>query len=78
MVLPLRPDQEAHVLKLCEEVGRSPEDCVREAVLSFAEEDEDRRGAETAWKKADATRYHTSGEPRRELGLDDQVHAPGL
>ncbi len=48
MVLPLRPDQEAHLLKLCEEMGRTPEDFVREAVLTFMEDYEDGRAGQEA------------------------------
>ena len=77
MLLPLGPDQEAHLLKICEEMGRSPEDFVREAVLRFMEDYEDGRDAEEALKEAEATRFYTSEELRRELGLDDNVHAQG-
>ena len=77
MDLPLRPDQEAHLLKLCGEMGRTPEDFVREALLTFMEDYEDGREAQEAEEEADATRYYTSEEVRRELGLDNQVHAQG-
>ena len=79
MLLPLRPDQEAHLLKLCEEMGRTPEDFVREAVLTFMEDYEDGREADVALREAEAEggRFYTSEELRRELGLDDSLHAQG-
>ncbi len=79
MLLPLRPDQETHLLTLCEEMGRSPEDFVREAVLTFMEDYEDGRDAEAAMREAEAegSRFSTSEELRRELGLDDRIHAEG-
>ena len=76
MMLPLRPDQEAHLLTLCEEMGRSPEEFVREAVLTFMEDYEDGRDAEEALVEAKAEgKFYTSEEVRKELGLDDFVHA---
>ena len=77
MLLPLRPDQEAHLLKLCKDMGRAPEDFVREAVLTFMKDYEDGREANDALKEAESTRFYTSEELRRELGLDDIVHARG-
>ena len=79
MLLPLRSDQEAHLLKLCEEMGRTPEDFVRTAVLTFMEDYEDGREADAAQREAEAEggRFYTSEELRRELGLDDPLHAQG-
>ena len=79
MLLPLRPDQEAHLRKLCEEMGRTPEDLVCEAVLTFMEDYEDGRDAEEAMREAEAEggRFYTPTEIRRELGLDGPVHAEG-
>ncbi len=51
MLLPLRPDQETHLLKLCEEMGRNPEDFVREAVLTFMEDYEDGRDAQAVLQR---------------------------
>ena len=51
MLLPLRPDQEAHLLKLCEEMGRTPEDFIREAVLTFMEDYEDGRDAQAVLQR---------------------------
>ncbi len=78
MLLPLRPDQEAHLLALCERMGRTPEDFVREAVLTSMEDYEDGREADEALREAVSTRFYSSEEVRRELGLDDQVHTPRL
>ena len=74
MLLPLRPDQEAHLLKLCEEMGRSPEDFVREAVLTFMEDYEDGRDAEIAIRES--TRTYTQEEMEQRFGLEDRVRRP--
>lgn len=75
MTLPLRPDQEAHLLALCEQMGREPEDFVREAVLTFMEDYEDGREAEAALAEARAEgKFYSSEEVREQLGLDDLVH----
>lgn len=76
MTLPLRPDQEAHLLTLCEAMGRTPEDFVREAVLTFMEDYEDGMEAEAAVVEAKSEgKFYTSEEVRKELGLEDYVHA---
>jgi predicted DNA-binding protein len=46
MVVALRQDQEEHLKLLCEQMGRSVDDFVREAVLTFMEDYEDGRDAE--------------------------------
>lgn len=74
MELSLRADQEAHLLKLCKEMGRTPEDFVREAVLTFMEDYEDGREAEIA--KAQSERTYTQEEMEREFGLDNRVLKP--
>lgn len=74
MELSLRADQEAHLLKLCEEMGRTPEDFVREAVLTFMEDYEDGREAEIA--EAQSGRTYTQEEMEREFGLDNRVPQP--
>lgn len=71
MLLPLRPDQEAHLLKLCEEMGRPPEDFVREAVLTFMEDYEDGRDAQEAL--AEGGRLYTQEEMEQEFGLAREV-----
>ena len=76
MTLPLRPDQEAHLLTLCERMKRTPEDFVREAVLTFMEDYEDGTDAQEALVEAKAEgKFYSSEEVRKELGLDDLVHA---
>lgn len=72
MVLPLRADQETHLLTLCEEMGRSPEEFVREAVLTFMEDYEDSRDAARALAEA-GTRL-TQEEMEQELELEGRVH----
>ena len=72
MMLPLRPDQEAHLLALCAEMGRSPEEFVREAVLTFMEDYEDGRDAEAAL--AEAGPRMTQEEMEREIELEGRVH----
>jgi predicted DNA-binding protein len=71
MVLPLRVDQEEHLLKLCEEMGRTPEDFVREAVLTFMEDYEDGRDAEAAL--AEAGPRYTQEEMEKESALEGRV-----
>ena len=71
MELPLRADQQAHLLKLCEEMGRAPEDFVREALLTFMEDYEDGRDAELA--KAQSERVYSQEEMEQELGLENRV-----
>jgi predicted DNA-binding protein len=71
MLLPLRPDQETHLLKLCEEMGRTPEDFVREAVLTFMEDYEDGRDAQEVLDRNEPT--YTLEEVERHLGLDCSV-----
>ena len=75
MLLPLRPEQEAHLLKLCEEMGRTPEDFVREAVLTFMEDYEDGRDADEAEKEPGD--WMTQEQMERELELECDVQ-PGL
>jgi predicted DNA-binding protein len=73
MNLPLRPDQQAHLEKLCKEMGRSPEDFVREAVLTFMEDYEDGRDAQAVLDRNEPT--HTLEEVEQHLGLDRPDHA---
>jgi predicted DNA-binding protein len=71
MNLPLGADQEAHLLKLCEEMGRTPEDFVREAVLTFMEDYEDGRDAQAAL--AEGGRRYTQEEMEKESALEGRV-----
>jgi hypothetical protein len=71
MILPLRADQEKHLLKLCEEMGRTPEDFVREAVLTFMEDYEDGRDAEAAM--AEGGPMYTQEEMEQESALEGRV-----
>ncbi len=75
MLLPLRPDQEAHLLKLCEAMGRTPEEFVREAVLTFMEDYEDGRDAEKAL--SEPGEWMTQEEMERDFELESNVQ-PGL
>ena len=75
MMLPLRADQEAHLLALCKEMGRSPEDFVREAVLTSMEDYEDGRDAEIALAEAKQEgKLYSSEEVREQLGLGSRLH----
>jgi predicted DNA-binding protein len=71
MEVTLRPDQEAHLKLLCREMGRSMDDFVSEAVLTFMEDYEDRRDAEAAL--AEGGPRFTQEEMERECGLDNRV-----
>ncbi len=73
MTLPLRPDQEAHLVMLCKEMGRTPDDFIREAVLTFMEDYEDGRDGEAAL--AEPGKRMTQEEMEREIELEDRVHA---
>jgi predicted DNA-binding protein len=75
MVVALRQDQEAHLKLLCEQMGRSVDDFVREAVLTFMEDYEDGRDAEAVLALNGPT--YTSEEVRKRLGLDDSIHGGG-
>lgn len=73
MNLPLRPDQQAHLEKLCSEMGRSPEEFVREAVLTFMEDYEDGRDAQAILDSNEPT--YTLQEVEQHLALDRTDHA---
>ncbi len=74
MELPLRPDQEAHLIELCRQMGRRPEDFVREAVLTFMEDYEDGSDAERAI--GDVTQTYSQEEMEQRFGLEDRVPQP--
>jgi len=71
MILPLRADQEQHLLKLCEEMGLTPEDFVREAILTFMEDYEDGRDATAAL--AEGGRSYTQEDMEKESALEGRV-----
>ncbi len=48
MEINFRADREAHLRTLCEEMGRSVDDFVTEAILTFMEDYEDGRDAQAA------------------------------
>jgi hypothetical protein len=73
MNLTLRPDQQARLEELCKEMGRSPEDFVREAVLTFMEDHEDARDAKAILDRNEPT--YTLKEVVEHLGLDRPDHA---
>jgi predicted DNA-binding protein len=71
MEFQFRPDREAHLRKLCEEMGRSVDDFVNEAVLTFMEDYEDGRDAQIALEEGGQT--WTREEMEREFALDNRV-----
>ena len=79
MTFEFREDREAHLRMLCAEMGRSVDDFINEAVLTFMEDYEDGRDAKEAWAE-----HLASGEPMisleevmRKYGLDDRDLAEG-
>jgi len=71
MEFEFRADREAHLRMLCEEMGRSVDDFVSEAVLTFMEDYEDGRDAMAA--RAEGGPTYTQEEMEREFGLDNRV-----
>ncbi len=71
MEINFRADREAHLRRLCEEMGRSVDDFVGEAILTFMEDYEDGRDAEAAVREGGPT--FTQEEMEREFGLDRRV-----
>lgn len=71
MEIQFRADREAHLRTLCEEMGRTVDDFVNEAILTFMEDYEDGRDAEVAL--AESGKTYTQEEMERELGLDRRV-----
>lgn len=72
MEFEFRTDREAHLRMLCEEMGRSVDDFVNEAVLTFMEDYEDGRDAAAAMAEAKASgeRYATLQEVMEKYGLE--------
>ena len=66
-----RPDREAHLRKLCEAMGRSVDDFVNEAVLTFMEDYEDGRDAEAALSEGGRT--WTREELEGEFAVENRV-----
>ena len=75
MTFEFRTDREAHLRMLCEEMGRSVDDFVSEAVLTFMEDYEDARDADESLQEGGST--VSAEEMRKQLGLDGQVQ-PGI
>jgi hypothetical protein len=71
MEIKFRADREAHLKKLCEEMGRSVDDFAGEAILTFMEDYEDRRDAEKAPAEGGPT--FTQQEMEREFSVDSRV-----
>ena len=67
-----RADREAHLRMLCKEMGRSVDDFVNEAVLTFMEDYEDLRDGREAKAEAEASgeRYLTLQEVMEKYGLE--------
>ncbi len=72
MEIQFRADREAHLRKLCEEMGRSVDDFAGEAILTFMEDYEDGMAAKAALAEGGPT--FTQEEMERELGLDHRVY----
>jgi len=56
--IPLRQDQQEHLRLLCKEMGRTPEDFAKEAILTFMEDYEDRQLADEAMKMIQVSGSH--------------------
>ncbi len=72
MQIEFRADREAHLKKLCEEMGRTVDDFAGEAILTFMEDYEDRRDLEATLAEGGPT--FTQEEMERELCVDRRVH----
>lgn len=72
MEFTFRSDREAHLRLLCKEMGRTVDDFVNEAVLTFMEDYEDGRDAQAALAE-EGPRF-TQEEMEREFGLDRRIH----
>lgn len=72
MTFEFRADREAHLRMLCEQMGRSVDDFVNEAVLTFMEDYEDGTAAMAAIEEQKRTGEPmiTLEEMMRELGLE--------
>jgi hypothetical protein len=71
MEIEFRADREAHLRKLCEEMGRTVDDFANEALLTFMEDYED--GRDAAGALAEGGRTYTQQEMEREFELEDRV-----
>jgi hypothetical protein len=71
MEIEFRADREAHLRKLCEEMGRTVDDFANEALLTFMEDYEDGRDAAAALSEGGRT--YTQQEMEREFELEDRV-----
>jgi len=79
MQFEFRADREAHLRELCAEMGRSVDDFINEAVLTFMEDYEDGRDADEAMKEFLAGEGKTFGlqELVREYGMEPGDLAEG-
>jgi predicted DNA-binding protein len=75
MEINFRPDREAHLKKLCAEMGRTVDDFAGEAILTFMEDYEDGRDAEAAL--AEGGRTYTQEELEREFEVEHRVSKRG-
>ena len=71
MEFEFRADREAHLKMLCAEMGRSVDDFINEAVLTFMEDYEDGRDAKIALEEQKRT-----GEPM--ISLEEMMREFGL
>ena len=72
MQIDFRADREELLRKLCAEMGRTVDDFCNEAILTFMEDYEDGRDAQTAM--AEGGRTYTQEEMEQEFALVDRVH----
>ena len=74
MVFEFRADREAHLRMLCAEMGRSVDDFVNEAVLTFMEDYEDLRDGRAAYKEFLVSGGHAIplSEVVERYGLEDR------
>ena len=75
MEFEFRSDREAHLKMLCAEIGRSVDDFINEAVLTFMEDYEDGRdgAASQAAHLASGKKTISQAEMERRVGLDNRV-----
>jgi predicted DNA-binding protein len=75
MEVQLAADQERHLLALGSEMGKSVDELVQEAVLTFIEDCEDRRDAVAAL--AEGGPRFSQEEMEREFGLENRIPERG-
>lgn len=79
MEINFRADREAHLRMLCEEMGRTVDDFVGEAILTFMEDYEDGRDAKKSLERIEKGEEGTVSleEMLKRYGLDDDILADG-